>query len=407
MVMAVFIEKEASRCLQCKKPMCSKFCPVSTPIPEIINLFKQDRVMEAGAELFSNNPMSLVCAMVCNHENQCAGHCVLGRKGIPVTFYEIEKFVSETYLSRLQVEKAALNGKNVAVIGSGPSGLTVAILMARKGYQVTIFERKNNIGGMLRYGIPDFRLPEGILDQYKLLLKKLGIQIRLNTTIGGALRIDTLLNDGYDAIFIGTGVWRPNTLGIPGESHANVHFGISYLENPKNHDLGEIVSMIGMGNVAMDAARTAFRNGARRVMLFSRDNMATASTHEMDYTRLDGAEFIYGKQIVRITQEGAVFKNSILDPEGHVIGLSEEETLVLSDSVIIAISQGPKDKLILSTEHLEGNAKGLLMVDENHMTTREGIFAGGDVVTGPKTVVHAVAEAKEAAAAMDRYLQSK
>lgn len=405
--MAIFIEKEASRCLQCKKPMCSKFCPVSTPIPEIIGLFKEDKVMEAGAKLFANNPMSLVCSMVCNHGNQCAGHCVLGKKGIPVTFYEIEKFISETYLSRLQIEKAVPNGKNVAVIGSGPAGLTVAILMASKGYQVTVFERKNNVGGMLRYGIPDFRLPQGILDQYKLLLTKMGVQVRLNTTIGGALRIDTLLNDGYDAIFVGTGVWRPNTLGIPGESHANVHFGISYLENPKNHDLGETVSVIGMGNVAMDCARTAFRHGAHRVMLFSRDNAATASTHEMDYTRLDGAEFFYRKQIVRITPEGAVFKESILDPEGQVTGLGEEETLVPSDSVIIAISQGPKDKLILSTENLVGTSKGLLMVDENHMTTREGVFAGGDVVTGPKTVVHAVAEAKEAADAMDRYLQSK
>ena len=403
--MAVFIEKEASRCLQCKAPMCSRYCPVSTPIPEVIELFKEDRVMEAGAKLFENNPMSLICAMVCNHQNQCAGHCVLGRKGIPVTFYEIEKFISETYLSRMQVEKAESNGKNVAVIGSGPAGLTAAIMMARKGYQVTVFERKNNVGGMLRYGIPDFRLPPGILDQYKILLKKMGIQIRLNTTIGGALRIDTLLHDGYNAVFVGTGVWRPNTLGIPGESHANVHFGISYLENPKNHDLGETVSVIGMGNVAMDAARTAFRNGARRVMLFSRDNQATASTHEMDYTRLDGAEFIYGKQVVRITPEGAVFRDSILDPEGRVTGLGEEETLVPSDSVIIAISQGPKDKLILSTEHLEGTAKGLLMVDENHMTTRDGIFAGGDVVTGPKTVVLAVKEAKEAAEAMHRYLE--
>lgn len=230
-------------------------------------------------------------------------------------------------------------------------------------------------------------------------------QVRLNTTIGGALKIEDLFRDGYASLFVGTGAWRPRTLDIEGESLANVHFGVSYLENPKHHELGDTVAVIGMGNVAMDVARTAFRHGVQRVVLFSRDNTSTASSHEMSYAQLDGVELVYGKQIVRIQPEGPVFKASILNEQGQVTGYEENEELFHADSVIIAVSQRPKDKLILSTEHLEGTARGLLVVDENHMTTRKGIFAAGDVVTGPLTVVHAVAEAKDAAAAMMRYME--
>ncbi len=405
--MALHIEKEANRCLNCKVPQCQKYCPISTPIPHIISLFKEGRMMDAGAELFANNPFSVICAMVCNHGDQCAGHCVLGIKGTPVPFYQMEQFISDAYLDRIKVQTAPANGKRVAVIGSGPAGLTVAIILAQRGYSVTVFERKDNIGGMLRYGIPEFRLPNSVLDRYAKLLKKLGVQIRLNTTIGGALRIDTLFDDGYQSIFVGSGVWRPRTLGIPGESLANVHFGISYLENPGHHDLGETVTVLGMGNVAIDVARTAFRHGAQHVTLYARSRHVAASTHEMDFARLDGADFVFGKQVVRITPEGAVFKNSILDEDGHVVGLEDGEELIPSDSVIIAASQRPKDKLILSTDHLQGSSKGLLIVDDNNMTTREGVFAAGDVVTGPLTVVHAVAEAKKAAEAMDLYMQEK
>ncbi|MBQ6223207.1 MAG: FAD-dependent oxidoreductase [Solobacterium sp.] len=405
--MPIHIENEAQRCLNCKVPMCQKFCPIHTSIPHIISLFKEKKVMEAGKELFQNNPMSVICATVCNHEAQCIGHCVLGRKGTPVQFYEIERFVSDTYLDRMSVERAPLKNKKVAIIGSGPAGMTVAIILAKNGYDVTIFERKDKIGGMLRYGIPEFRLPKSILDRYQKLLTKLGVQIRLNTTIGGALHIDNLFRDGYKTIFVGTGVWRPRTLGIEGESLANAHYGISYLENPGNHDLGETIAIIGMGNVAMDVARTAFRHGVQRVMMFARGTHATASSHEMSYAELDGAEFIYGKSIRRITEEGPVFADSILDEEGHVVGISEKEELVPADSVIIAISQGPKDKLIMSTDHLLGNSKGLLITDENCMTTVDGVFAAGDVVTGSLTVVHAAEAAKRAAEAMMKYMEKE
>lgn len=403
--MPLQIETDAGRCLQCKNPMCAKHCPISTPIPEIIQVFKENQVMRAGELLFENNPMSVICATVCNHEAQCAGHCVLGKKGVPVLFYNIERFISDTYLSRMRTIPVPQKGKHVAIIGSGPAGLTAAIVLAQNGYSVTIFDRKNDIGGMLRYGIPEFRLPNAVIDRYKNLIAGLGIQVRLNTTIGGALKIEDLFRDGYSAIFVGTGAWRPRTLNIQGECLANVHFGISYLENPKHHELGESVAVIGMGNVAMDVARTAFRHGAQRVTLFSRDNTSTASSQEMSFAKLDGAEFIYGKQIVRISPEGPVFKNSIIDAQGQITGFEEDEELFPADSVIIAVSQRPKDKLILSTAHLEGTARGLLVIDENNMTTHKGVFAAGDVVTGPLTVVHAVAEAKKAAYAMMRYME--
>jgi glutamate synthase (NADPH/NADH) small chain len=220
------------------------------------------------------------------------------------------------------------------------------------------------------------------------------------------LTIEDLFRDGYASVFVGTGVWRPRTLGIHGETLANVHFGITYLENPAGQKLGQTVAVIGMGNVAMDVARTAFRNGAQRVMLFSRDDSATANSVEMSFARLDGAEFIYRRQIVRIDPEGPVFLETVLDENGNVIGMTGEEILVKADSIVIAISQRPKDKLLLSTAHLEGNAKGLLVVDENHMTTREGVFSAGDVVTGSLTVVHAVEGAKNAAMSMMKYMEN-
>lgn len=403
--MPAHIETEASRCLHCKVPMCRKHCPISTPIPDVIQLFQERKLMEAGNTLFQNNPLSVICASVCDHEAQCAGHCVLGRKGTSVRFYEIERYISDAYLDRMCIPEPEKNGMRAAVIGSGPAGLCAAIMLAQKGYSVTIFEKKHYIGGMLRYGIPEFRLPKTVLDRYEKLLNDLGVYIRTVTTIGGALRIEDLLRDGYASVFVGTGAWRPRTLGVPGECLGNVHFGVSYLENAGNVNLGKRVAVIGMGNVAMDVARTAFRHGAQQVTLYSRDGNATASPHEISYAQIDGAELVFGKQIVSITPEGPVFTSTILDEDGNVTGCSDETELIPADSVVIAISQKPKDKLLLSTDHLEGNAKGLLVVDDNYMTTVEGVFAAGDVVSGPMTVVHAVQAAKCAAEAMDRYMK--
>ena len=218
--------------------------------------------------------------------------------------------------------------------------------------------------------------------------------------------IDNLFRDGYAAVLIGTGVCRPTTLGIEGETLANVHFGIYYLARPVSYSVGQTVAVIGMGNVAMDVARTAFRHDAQRVMLFQRSQKAHASEHEMDYARLDGAEFFYGKSIQRITPEGPVFKNSILDDNGRAIGADGEDELVPADTTIITFSQGPKDKLVNTTHGLKASERGLLIVDENNMTTREGVFAAGDVVHGSLTVGHVVDDAINAAAAMMRFMES-
>ena len=403
--MGLHIIDEANRCLNCKKPMCQKGCPVHTPIPHIIQMFKENQVMEAGKELFENNPMSVICSIVCNHEQQCVGNCVLGRKGTPVHFSSIENYISDTYLDRMEIPKVQKKGKKVAVIGAGPAGITAAVILAKAGYDVTIFEWKDKIGGIMQYGIPEFRLPKSILDRYQKRLLEMGIKIRPNTTIGAVLKIDDLLRDGYASIFVGTGVWKARNLGIHGECLGNVQFGIDYLANPSGYQLGENVAVIGMGNAAMDVARTALRNGARHVTLYARGTRAAASSHEISYAQLDGAEFVFGKEIRRITEKGPVFSNSILDENGKAIGFEEEEEQVEADSTIISISQGPRRKLIRTTVGLEGSDRGLLIVDENGMTTKPGVFAAGDVTTGSKTVVHAVEGAKIAAMGMICYME--
>ena len=404
--MALHIVAEANRCLNCKKPRCQEGCPVHTPIPTIIRLFKEGKLMDAGQMLFENNPMSAVCAIVCNHEKQCAGNCIRGIKETPVHFSSIEEYISDMYLDRMEINKPAKKDKKAAVIGCGPAGMTVAIKLAQAGYPVTVFEWKGKIGGLLQYGIPEFRLPKSFLDRYQARMEEMGITIRTNTTIGSVLMIDELIRDGYAAIFIGTGAEKPRTLGLQGESLGNVLFGLNYLANPKGHKLGDSVAVIGMGNAAMDVARTALRNGSRHVTLYARSKHVTASSHELQYAELDGAEFVYGLQIQKITEEGPVFQRCIFDENDQVIGYDEEAVQIHADSTIISISQVPRAKLARTTEGLELTERGLLKIDENHMTTRPGVFGAGDVVTGAKTVVHAVDGAKKAAEAMIRYMET-
>ena len=405
--MAVHVIDEANRCLQCKKPMCQQGCPIHTPIPAMIKALKEGGLEEAGAMLFSNNPMSLVCSLVCNHERQCEGHCVLGRKGQPVHVSSIENYISDTCLERIDVQCQPKNGKKVAVIGAGPAGITIAILLTKKGYSVTIFDSRDKIGGVLQYGIPEFRLPKAILERYKKKLLSMGIRIRPNTTIGGALEIKDLFRDGYESIFIGTGVWRPKKLGIKGESLGNVHFAIDYLANPDAYDLGDRVAVIGVGNSAMDVARTVIRKGSHHVTLYARGSHSDASLHETQYAMLDGAKFEFSRNIVEINDNGPVFQQILYDEEGNVTGYSGEKEQVYADSVIISISQGPKSKLVNTTEGLKATRNGLLQTDEQGETTVEGIFASGDVVLGAKTVVEAVAYSKTVADAMDAYMKKK
>ena len=406
--MAIHVLEEAQRCLNCKVPQCQKGCPIHTPIPKVIRMMLDGKLDEAGWTLFENNPLTTVCSLVCNHENQCEGHCVLGRKGAPVHFSTIENYISSTYSNKMVKGPAKSNGIRVAIVGSGPAGLTIAVILARKGYQVTIFEGKDKIGGVLRYGIPDFRLPKSVLDDFEyhhLVLKD--IKVRPNTTIGGAITIEDLFRDGYKAIFLGTGVWQPNTLHIKGETLGNVHFGINYLNNPDSYRLGERINVIGAGNAAMDVARTAVRKGVRQVTCFSLTKKVAASKHEFDYAVLEGVEFVYNKRPVEIVDEGVIMEDVIEQEDGTLEAVPDSAKLYPADSTIISISQGPKSVLVKSTEGLKANPRGLLIADEYGRTTRPGIFASGDVVAGARTVVEAVAHSKKVAEAMDAYMQGR
>lgn len=403
--MADHVINEAKRCLNCKVPMCRKGCPINTPIPMMIQEFLNGGIHNAGEMVFENNPLSIVCSLVCDHEAQCEGHCILGRKGSPVHISSIENYISNNYFDRIKLDKAPDQHKSAAVIGSGPAGITIAIILAKRGYHVTIFESREKIGGVLRYGIPEFRLPKSILDHYKTKMTELGIQFRPNTTIGGAISIDDLFRDGYLAIFIGTGVWRPNSLKIKGETLGNVHFAIDYLVNPDSYDLGDKVAIIGAGNSAMDVARTALRKGAREVTVYVRSQTIRASIREVEYAQIDGVRFEYCKTPVEITPEGPIMRDVQIDEDGNKHEVTGSERLYPADTVIVAVSQGPKDKIISSTKGIDVNDRGLIVANDHGETTRPGIFASGDVVKGAKTVVEAVHYSKQVADAMDRYMQ--
>lgn len=404
--MAIHELDEANRCLNCKNPLCRKGCPINTPIPQMIQSFKAGHLEEAGQMLFENNPMSLICSLICNHESQCEGHCILGRKGQPIHISSIENYISDTCFERIDSKKARRIGKKVAVIGAGPAGITIAVILAKKGYDITIFDAKDKIGGVLQYGIPDFRLPKSILSRYKSKLIEMGIKIRPNTVIGEGLTVQDIFRDDYKSIFIGTGVWKPKTLGIKGESLGNVHFAIDYLANPDAYTLGNSVAIIGMGNSAMDVARTAIRKGAREVTLYARRLKSNASEKETDYAKLDGAKFEFGKQIIEITDDGPVFHNVNYDDEGKWLSEDEENIQMYADSTIISVSQGPRSRIVNTTEGLLATENGLLKTDEQGRTTCEGIYAAGDVVLGAKTVVEAAAYAKIVAEHMDKYMLS-
>jgi len=403
--MADHVINEAKRCLNCKNPLCRKGCPISTEIPTMIKEFLNGKITESGEMLFENNPLSIICSLVCDHEAQCEGHCILGRKGSPVHISSIENYISNNYFAKMTPEKIERKNKRAAVIGSGPAGITISIILASRGYDVTVFETREKIGGVLRYGIPEFRLPKSILDNYREKMTAMGIQFRPNTTIGGAISIDDLFRDGYLAVFIGTGVWRPNSLKIKGETLGNVNFAIDYLVNPDSYTLVNTVAIIGAGNSAMDVARTVLRKGSRNVTVYTRSEKVRASSREVEYAEIDGVKFEYLKSPVELTEEGPIFCDVAIDEDGKKTNIAGSEKLYPADSIIVAVSQGPKDKIVTTTTGIDVNKKGLIITDELGETTRPGIFASGDVVQGAKTVVEAVHYSKQVADAMDEYMR--
>lgn len=404
--MALHVMEEANRCLQCKKPRCQEGCPIHTNIPEVIRLLKDGRLNDAGWMLFENNPLTTVCALVCNHEKQCEGHCVRGIKETPVHFSIIENYISTTYAHQMVKGPAPSNGRKAAIIGAGPAGITIAIILARYGYQVTIFDSRDKIGGVMRYGIPDFRLPDTVLDDivYRHLELK-GIQFRPNTYIGSAITIDDLFRDGFQSVFLGAGLWRPNRLNIRGESLGHVAYAINYLANPEAFHLGDRIMIIGMGNSAMDCARTAIRKGARYVTCVNRRDQYSASEYEASYARLEGVDFLMNKCTLEIREDGVVLADSQRDENGKIIPIPGTEQLHPCTGVIIAASQGAENNLVSSTQGIDTGKNGLLVVDEDGHTSRPGIFAAGDAASGARTVVEAVANGKRVAEAMHAYMQ--
>lgn len=407
------LHKEANHCFLCKNPRCKQHCPIHTPIPEVIQLFKDEKLFEAGQILFENNPLSAICGIICPHENQCLGNCIRGIKSEPVQFYEIERHISEQYLKEASFTQEQMLNKRIAIVGSGPAGLTAAFLLAKKGYKITIFEKNSKIGGVIQYGIPSFRLSREILDNIEKRLLELNVKIRYNTLIGPVTTIDKLLEDSYDAVMISTGVWNPKTLNIKGETLGHVHYAIDYLQSPQSYHLGKKVIVIGAGNVAMDASRSAKYYGAEEVSVVYRKDFEdmTATKVEIAEAKEEGVQFILYKAPLEITEEGVIFVDTqkIKHEDGSFTMKTIEGTkqLIPADSVIIAVSQSPKNNIVSNTTNLETNQYGLLRIDEVGNTTKEGVFACGDVVTGAKTVVEAVAKAKIVANTIDSYCASK
>ena len=393
------IINSAQTCLDCKKPRCQKGCPVNTPIAEMIRLFLAGDIKEAGEKVFNNNPLSIICSLVCPHEKHCEGNCVLNKKHTPVNVGGIENYISTYYMNYREFNKPEQNGRNIAIIGSGPAGISLAMIMALKGFDVTMYEAHDKIGGVLRFGIPDFRLDKTILDTIEQNLLKLGVKIKKNSMVGKNITIDDLFRDDFDAVFIGTGVWKPKTLGIKGESLGNVHFAIDYLKTPSAYNLGKKVVVVGAGNVAMDVARTAIRNGAREVQIMYRkaeENMP-AERIEIEHAKIDGVKFNLYKSPLEFTNEGIKYQTT--NPEEESVEGFEQ-----ADSILVAISQTARDLIVKNNAGLSLGENGLLESDEDGRTTREGVFASGDVVTGARTVVEAVAFSKKVSVAIEEYV---
>ncbi len=402
----------ATGCYLCKNARCKKHCPISTNIPKIIKLFQENKIALAGKILFDNNPLSIVCSNVCPHERFCLGNCIKVNKGESVKFYEIEKYISKLYIETLNIDADKTLNKKVAVVGAGPAGLTVAIILARKGYDITLYDKNSDIGGLLKFGIPQYRLDKGIIDKYRSLLQKLNIKIKYNCLVGNDVELDALLKDEYEVVFLGTGVWKPRTLNIKGENFGNVHYAINYLKEPKNYNIGNDVVVIGAGNVAIDAGRVAKENGAKNVTIVYRKDYSdmVATKIEIEEALEEGVKFEVFKAPVEITSKGVIFSDTLVFTNEDGIrsckNIENSNKLKTCDTVIIAVGQVPLNNIVTSAENLEIERGGYLLVNENGETTKGGVFAGGDVVNGASTVVEVVSNAKLIAYNIDEYIKN-
>ncbi len=433
---------EAQRCLNCKNAPCVNGCPVNIDIPNFISHIKDGDFEGAYNVISLSSSLPAVCGRVCPQENQCESKCTLGLKFEPVGIGRLERFVADWHNnnSKEQPIKPQSNGHKVAVVGSGPSGLTCAGDLAKKGYEVTVFEALHTAGGVLVYGIPEFRLPKSIVAKEVDTLKQLGVNIQTNVVIGKTLTIDELFDMGYKAIFIGSGAGLPNFMGIPGESLKGVYSANefltrsnlmkSYLQDPDTPIMkGGKVAVVGGGNVAMDAARTALRLGAEQVYIVYRRSMdeLPARKEEVEHAKEEGIIFkllcnpteILGynnPDNPRDEKNGFVtgmkcIKMELGEPDEkgrrRPVPVENSEFTIDVDTVIMSIGTSPNPLIKNTTDGLEVNRWGGIVVNEHGLTSREGVYAGGDTVTGAATVISAMGAGKVAAKAIDEYLLNK
>ncbi len=432
---------EAQRCLNCKNKPCVSGCPVNIDIPAFISRVKTGDFEGAYSVISQSSSLPAVCGRVCPQESQCESKCTLGIRFQPVGIGRLERFVADYHNANdnAQTEKPQPNGHKVAVVGSGPSGLTCAGDLAKKGYSVTVFEALHLAGGVLVYGIPEFRLPKSIVQKEVETLKSYGVDIQTNVVIGKTLTIDELFEMGYEAVFVGSGAGLPRFMGIPGESFKGVYSANEFLtrsnlmkayQNDSRTPVmrGKRVAVVGGGNVAMDAARTALRLGADKVYIVYRRSMEElpARREEVEHAREEGIEFAILRNPVAIL--GYENQSDKRDPKnGFVTGIRvikcelgepdergrrrpvevpDSEYVIDVDTVIMAIGTSPNPLIKNTTDGLEVNRHGGIIVEEaTGKTTKEGVFAGGDAVTGAATVILAMGAGKVAAKAIDLYLR--
>ncbi|WP_041326329.1 NADPH-dependent glutamate synthase [Ruminococcus champanellensis] len=425
--------EEASRCLNCKNKPCVSGCPVGVRIPEFIACVAAGDFDKAYDIITSTNGLPAVCGRVCPQEHQCESKCVRGIKGEPVGIGRLERFVADYKMEQgnTKVEVPASNGHKVAVVGAGPSGLTCAGDLARLGYQVTVFEAFHVAGGVLMYGIPEFRLPKAIVQKEIKTLKALGVNIMTDMVIGKVLSVDELLEDGYEAIFIGSGAGLPRFMGIEGEALVGVCSANEYLTRInlmkgylEEYDTPVIkskrVAVVGGGNVAMDAARSAMRMGAEHVYIVYRrsEEEMPARKEEVHHAKEEGIEFLNLNNPVKIIgdENGRVCAMECIrmelgepDESGRrsPIPVEGSNYNLEVDTVIMSIGTSPNPLIRTTTSGLEANKRGCLIVDEAMCTTKEGVYAGGDAVTGAATVILAMGAGKTAAQSIDKYIQNK